>query len=170
MKQYKGFTLVELLLYIAIVVIVVGAIVMFLFVLQDSQVRNKVIAEVEQQGIQAIQEITKTIENARRIASPSPGSGGVLLELFMEEGDIDKIVFYEENGVLWEHQDLHEPVRLMNSRVQVSDLRFQNLATNGSPTSRDIIRVEFLLTYITATTKQIYNYSQHFYGSAILRQ
>ena len=53
-KNNKGFTLVEILLYMAIAGIIVLAISSLLFLITQSKIKNQVITDVEYQGIQVM--------------------------------------------------------------------------------------------------------------------
>lgn len=67
-----GFTLLELLLYVSISAVLLLSTVEFLDALLRSRVKNMVIAEVEQQGAQVLQQVTQAVRNSEAITTPAP--------------------------------------------------------------------------------------------------
>lgn len=67
-----GFTLIELLLYVSIAAILLLSIMTFIGALLESRVKNTSIAEVEQQGVQVLQQVTQAVRNSETIITPSP--------------------------------------------------------------------------------------------------
>ena len=66
----KSFTLIELLLYVSIVGAIIFSVAGFLSLSMQSRVKNQIISEVEQQGVQVMQSLTQTIRNASIISIP----------------------------------------------------------------------------------------------------
>jgi len=67
----KGFSLIELIIYIAVSSIMLVAIVSFVFVILQSRTRNFVINEVEDQGRKTADTIVRNIHNAESVDLPS---------------------------------------------------------------------------------------------------
>jgi len=80
-QSERGFTLVEVLLYLAISSIILGIISFFVFMMLETRVKNQTILEVEQQGLFVMQTISRTIRNAESINSPSVGASADSLSL-----------------------------------------------------------------------------------------
>lgn len=155
----RGFTLVELLLYVGIIGAVVLSMAGFLSLLMQSRVKNQTISEIEQQGIQVMQIITQTVRNAGNINSPTQGQTADSLS-------IDSTVFDLSTGTIRIAEGTSSPIFLTNSRVTASGLTFQNLSRTMTPGT---IRIQFTLTHINPEGRQEYNYNKTFYGSATLR-
>jgi Tfp pilus assembly protein FimT len=66
-RLLKGFTLVEMSLYVAICAILLLVLSSFLSFLLGARVRSQAITEVNQQGFQVMNLITQTIRNGRSI-------------------------------------------------------------------------------------------------------
>jgi len=137
----RGFTLIELLLYVSIVGAIIFSIAGFLSLLMQSRVKNQAIAEVEQQGIQAMQVITQTGRNA---------------------ADVNFTTAFDLFGGTMRQ----DAIPLTNSRVVASNLTFQNLSRTGTPGT---VRVQFTLTHINPSGRNEYDFNKTFYGSASLR-
>ena len=163
----KGFTLIELLLYVAISAVILLATSMFLSVLLQSRVKNQTVAEVEQQGLQVMQQITQAVRNADTIIAPSPGIHGILLSVNTIAPGNNPTVFDLASGVVRIKEGGAAVVPLTNSRVTVSGLIFSNLTRSGTPGT---IRVRFTITRVNATGRNEYSFSKTFIGAATLRQ
>jgi len=164
MKQ-KGFTLVELLLYVSLIGVVVMAAMALLSVLQGQRVRSQVILEVESQGEAAMRTITQTVRNATGINSPGEGVSASSLSVSVPSGALSPTVFDLSSGVLRITEGAGSAVSLTNSRVTVSSLTFDNLSRSGTPGT---VRISFVLSY-NATVGNEYSYSKTFISSATIR-
>ena len=71
MKTNKGYTLIELIIYISLVSIMLLGITSFTKMVLQTRIRNQIIIEVEQQGIQITQILTHAIRNAENIIQPT---------------------------------------------------------------------------------------------------
>ena len=103
-KKYaiqKGFTLVELLLYIGIAAVILLVSSLFLTTFLEARVKNQTISEVEQQGLLAIKAMTQSIRNAESITSPTLGGSGSTLTLEFTDSGLDPTVFSLSSGVLY---------------------------------------------------------------------
>lgn len=165
MKQ-KGFTLVELLLYLGLAAVLLLVISVFLAMLLQSRVKNQTVAEVEGQGAMVMNLITQTIRNAEGINSPAAGASAASLSLDAAGVSNDPTVFDLSSGTLRIQEGAAAPVALTSSQVTASSLSFQNLSRAGTPGT---VRVQFTLSYINPSGRNQYNYSKTFYASASLR-
>lgn len=169
MKSYqaqKGFTLIELLLYVGLSSVLLISISVFMASLVESRVKNQTIAEVEQQGLQAMQIITQIARNAEAITSPTIGSSGSSITLDVITGANDPTIFDTSGGVLRIKEGSGSPVELTNSRVTVSGLLFSNLSRASTP---GIVRIQFTLSYVNNLGRNEFDYSKTFISSASLR-
>jgi type II secretory pathway pseudopilin PulG len=94
-KQHRqgGYTLLELLLYIAIVGGLLTAVTFFLGVVVDSRVKNESISDVDNQGTAIMDSMTQTIRNATSITVPAAGASGSSLTLVVPTGSLSPTVF-----------------------------------------------------------------------------
>lgn len=77
----SGYTLIELLLYIAMIGALLTGVTMFFGTTLDARVKNQSISEVDQQGAQIMELITQTIRNADSVTTPAAGASGSTLTL-----------------------------------------------------------------------------------------
>jgi type II secretory pathway pseudopilin PulG len=166
-ETQKGFTLVELLLYVSLVGLMSFVIAAFVPLLLDTREKNTTIAEVEQQGALVLGRIAQEVRNAEAITSPSAGSNGSSLTLDVVAGADDPTVFDLSSGALRITQGAGSATDLTNSRVTVSDLDFENLSAAGTPGT---VQFSFTITHNNSSGRNAYDFSQSFVGSSSLRQ
>lgn len=164
--QNKGFTLLEVILYIGLLSIILTAIVSFSSMFVESRIKSQAIAEVEQQGLQTMQLITQTIRNAENITSPTTGSSAASLTLDVVTAGDDPTIFDLSGNAIRIKEGVGPNVNLTSARITASNLNFQNLSRASTP---GIIRVSFTLTHVNPNGRNEYNYSKTFYASASLR-
>lgn len=162
----KGFTLVEILLYLAVLSIIVFALSSFLFLAYTSRVRATVIAEVEQQGSQTMSIITQNIRNAVSITAPASGSTAASLTLTEYTGANSPTVFDQSGDTLRITEGVAAAVNITSNRVVVSNLSFQNLSRPSTP---GVVQIKFTLTHINPSNRGEYIYSKDFTSTASLR-
>lgn len=162
----KGFTLIELLLYTAISSVLILVISAFLSSLLQSRIKNQTIAEVEQQGVQVMQNITQTIRNAQSITSPTQGITTSSLTLDVVATSSDPIIFDLSGDAIRIKEGAASAIPLTNSHVTASALTFQNLSRSNTPGT---VRIQYTLTGVNPSGRNEYNFTKTFIGSASLR-
>jgi len=165
-NNQQGFTLIELMLYVAIASVVLLMVTSFFQMTLAAKIKNRTILEVEQQGMQIMQIITQTIINSEAIISPTPGNSSTGLTLDVVSAVDDPTIFDLSSGTIRITQGVGVPVNLSSSLVNVDSLIFQNLSKTDTP---GILRVEFTLSYINNTGRNEFNWSKNFYSSISLR-
>lgn len=163
-NQPKGFTLIELILYIGISSFILLSITLFATLMIQGRIKSEVINEVEQQGYQVMQLITQNIRNAKNINNPASGESETLL-LGMD-GDTDPIQFILKDSTLYIQEGGGEMIHLTNNQVEVSKLNFVNNSRSNTPGA---IHIEFTLSHKNSSEKNEYHFQKTFKSSASLR-
>lgn len=163
----QGFTLIELLLYVGICATLLLVVSLFFGQLLESRIKNQTIAEVEGQGLEIMQHITRTIRNAQSVISPLPGLSSSSLSLDVTDPTDDPTLFTLVSETLHITEGLSAPIALTNARVSASGIIFQNLSRSDTPGT---IRVQFTLAHVNPLGRNEYAYAKTFIGSASLRQ
>ncbi len=164
----RGFTLLELLLYIAVSSVVLGVVASFYSTLITARIKHQTITEVEQQGEQALRLITQALRNAESITSPGGGSSGDTLVLDMYDSVDDPTTFDLSSGSMRACRGSGcTATAITGSTVTVSGVTFQNLSRASTP---GVVRITFTLNRSTTSGRNEYDYSKTFYASASLRQ
>lgn len=163
----KGFTLVELLLYVGISSVILFVISMFLGAMLQSQVKNQAILEVEQQGMYVLSLMTRTVRNSEAITNPTTGLSDSSLSLSMPTPLVNPSLFSVSSGVLFVTEGIGSPVALTNNRVTVSDFIIENLSrasTSGT------VKIQFKISYKNPSGRNEYDFSKTFYGNATINK
>lgn len=154
-----GFSLVEVLLYLAIVSVMILVITTFSFTFFQSRIKNQTIAEVEQQGIQVMNMISFEMRNAEDFSINAPDD--------ITLNSTDPIRFYLQNERLFVQRGVTgSPIELTSSRLIVSDVLFEDLTRSGTSGT---IRFNFTLTHVNPEGRNEYDYQKTFISSATIR-
>jgi GxxExxY protein len=163
----KGFTLLEILLSIAIASIlfaVVGS--LFVSVLQN-RVKMQSIAEIEETGMQIVQLLTQSIRNAEGINSPAAAATGTSLSLDVVTAGDDPTVFDLNSGAIRIKEGAAAAINLSSSKMTASALSFQNVSGTNAPGS---VTYTFTLTLVNPEGRNEYTYAKTFTGATSLRK
>lgn len=159
----SGFTLIELLLYVAIMGILLTSLVGFLSMVLVSQTKNQTVSEVSEQGIFAMDYITRTVRNATTITTPTPGTTSSSLTMTVPIGASSPTIFSLNGTTLQVKEGAATEVALTGSNINVTNLTFKNLTQSGSS---PIIQVSFTLDRSSNSTLQEYSFQKTFTSSA----
>jgi Tfp pilus assembly protein PilW len=162
----QGFTLVELLLYVALTGTMLFALSTFFMALLQARVKNQAIAEVEQQGLQVIQSFTQVARNAQAITAPVAGSSANSTTFDVVLAGDDPTIFDISGGQIRIKEGAAAAIPLTSTSVTASGLTFTNL-TIGTTDGTE--RIEFTLTYVNPSGRNEFDYSKTFYASATIR-
>ncbi|PIR93807.1 hypothetical protein COT97_04605 [Candidatus Falkowbacteria bacterium CG10_big_fil_rev_8_21_14_0_10_39_11] len=162
----SGFTLIELILYIGILSVIMGAVATLLFTFMQLRAKNQVIGEVEGQGTAAIEYISQGIRNSQAITSPTIGTSGSSLILDVVDAGNDPTTFSLSGTTLQVQFGAGSAIDLNSSVVEVSGLTFYNYSRDNTP---GLILVEFTLTHVNPEGTQEYEYQKTFTTAASLR-
>ncbi len=166
MMKKSGFTLVEMLLYMAILSVILFALSSFAFMSFQSRIKNQTIAEVEQQGNQIMDIILQTVRNSAAINSPAVQASGTSLSVNTYFGATTPTVFALSGSNIQMTEGAGSAVNLTGGRVAASVVSFSNLSESGAP---GMVRAQFTLTYINNAGTNEYDFNKTFYGTASLR-
>ena len=163
----KGYTLIELLLYISLVSVLLFSLSYFWANTVTARIKNQTILEVEEVGTEAMNNITQSIRNADSITAPTAGVSGQSLTLANSNVAINPTVFDLASGTLRIKEGSNAVVNITSDKLTISNLSFANLSNTASP---GIIRVTFTVTYKNTTGRNEYDFSKTFYDSAAIRK
>lgn len=166
-RSHKGFTLVEMVLYVSLCSIFLLTLSTLLTFLLETRVRSQAIAEVNQQGFQVMNMITQTVRNGRSVEVPSIGTSSTTLSVTTPVPVQSPTVFDVSSGTVRIKEGSGNPVALTNSRVNVTELQFQNVSSIAS--TEKSIKVLFTIQHINLGGRSEYTFTKSFTGSATLR-
>ncbi len=166
----KGYTIIEMLLYIAIFSLIIGSILSVAMSIADQRIQNQVTQEVDYQGNMAINNITQNLRNANSINNPTPTNTSSSVSFNSPTASNNPIVYdaVSDQGVnkLRLRIGAMPSEYLTSSRVNISNLSISNRAISGG---RDSIYISFTLSYHNPANKPQLNYQKNFYGVTTLR-
>ncbi|MBU1132013.1 prepilin-type N-terminal cleavage/methylation domain-containing protein [Patescibacteria group bacterium] len=170
MKE-KGFTLIETIIYIAIISI---AMVSFIsFSLSVSEARNKTytVEEVQSNARVSLQFITQRIMAAAavNVGASTFGTDPGVLSLAMADAAKNPTIISLNNddGTLQIKEGLSAAIPITSDRIKVTNLVFTNLT---SASYRENIRVQFTSAYKNTNPDVEFNYAQSWQTAVSLRQ
>lgn len=142
----KGFTLTEVLVYVAVLTIIFSAVVSLFLGISRSNVRAKVIRETLNNSKRAMEIMTYEIREAKSIYTPtsdfSPSTGQLSLETakYLLEGENTSYIdFYLCEKRLCLKKEGQDPVALTSDRVEINHLQFSQITTTSTTPSIQII-------------------------------
>lgn len=166
LQSQKGFTLVEMVLYVALCSLLLLSLSGLTSFLLETRTRSQAINEVNQQGSQVMSLITQTIRNAKSVESPSIGSNSPSLSITTVNPLLNPTVFSLSSTTVVISEGGKPAIALTNSRVSVSSLLFQNVSSTSSPEKN--IRISFTVDSVNKSGRGEYSYTKTFNGSAII--
>lgn len=163
MKKLKSFTLIELVLYIALSGTIVFSITVLAVMSLQIREKNKAILEVENQGASILEKLSYQVRNASDITIPLPTASSGNMTLQVDEASKNPTVFSVIDNRLQIKQGANLAQDLNSSNILISGLSFSNLSTGTE--KPDEIKITFTLTYDINDIK----YEKKFYGAASQR-
>jgi len=152
----SGITLIELLIYIAIIAAVLFIITGFLWDIILGSVKESSYQEVQQNARFALTKITQEVKKATGINSPfSPGGSADSLYLIMAASHLNPTVFDVAEGklrVTYCSGCLNQrgPYDLTSDQVIVRNISFTNLSYLDTPGT---VRIEATIEHINPTNR-----------------
>ncbi|NTU69564.1 hypothetical protein HGB13_01885 [bacterium] len=163
----QGSSLLEALLYIALLSMIIVSIGTFYSLMIRERVRNNTISEVEQQGQFIIDNITQSIRNAQSISSPAPQASASSLTLIMQDAGVSPTIFSLASGNLSIQEGLASAINLNGTNLEVTSLGFTNMTRSGTAGN---IKIDLTLRYKNPGSRYEYTYTKIFNTSASIRQ
>jgi type II secretory pathway pseudopilin PulG len=158
----RGFTLIEVVLYVALYSILIGGVVVALYSLFESQERNQSIAQLEEEGDFIVAKINYSIESSTIVSAPQVY--GRSLDLVDSTGKETDIYLERGNVVINSNND---PQILNADSISVQDLTFTHTTLSNPDESFDTIDGTFTAS---ASTTDGHTVSRLFYFHAVSNQ
>lgn len=157
LRHRPGTTLIELLIFLAIMAMVVSVTIPMLFTAAENRVLQQTISIVEQNGTQVLQNMGLKVRNAEKILYPAAGQAGSYLVLQTGSGGTNPTIIGSQSGaVVIIQRNLKETIS--NEQVGIYDFRVRNTST--SPTSQSVA-ISFVVTR-TIRLQQPHSYTRAF--------
>lgn len=145
-KESGGFTLLEILVYIAILSLVLFLICSFIFWMNSSNTKTKAKREALENTRRALEIITYEIKGAKNIYAPTTTSNQLSLETYRylpDDEDNSFIDFFLCGSRICLKKESQDPIFLTSDAVEVEQLEFRQISTNGSPSIKISLTVNY---------------------------
>ncbi len=159
----RASTMVELMLYLALLGLVISSVMPLLFMSAEDRLLQQTIAVVEENGTQALQNLTLRIRNAERIVSPTPGNTASVLVLQTASGATNPTVIGSSSGSIV----IIEGTRMQtitSPQIGVTNFKVRNTSTSST---RQSLEISFNIARITRLL-QPHSYFQYYNTSITL--
>lgn len=167
----KGFTLIETLIYVAIVSTVVAGFIAFALSIAESRNSSFVVQEVQANARMAMKKISQKVRLAESImiASTTWGTDPGVLYLQMSSSTVNPTIISltADNGQLQIREGASANQVLTSSEVKISNLVFTNYS---SSTSRGNIQINLTAEYNGTGSSRSYIYSYSLQTAVSLRK
>ncbi len=164
----KGFTLIELVIYMAVFAILITSITLFAISFVKSTTKSRIKKEVSLGTYSAMKAIVYELKRANSVYTPtsifSNHPGQLSLETSQELPDGEQVTyldFYLDNdNKLYIKRENQDPQLLISENLRVTNLEFEYLAA-----SSEAVRINLTLEYDTPASEYQYSYSLSSSGS-----
>lgn len=161
--QQKGFTLLELILYIAIVSVVLLSFTTFALRFAHASAKARVVGEVEYNAKLVQDRMIDAIRHAEAVndGASTFGSDPGVLSLDMVDAGEDPTVFSltSDDGSFQVNIAGAGDVPITSDRVQITNLFFTDLTTDDE---LGVIQVQYTVTAVSPTNSPLFEYEQSY--------
>ncbi|XOU94295.1 MAG: PilW family protein [Candidatus Kerfeldbacteria bacterium] len=166
-KQQQGITMIETLVYLALVSGILLAATSFAWNIINNRTKAFSIQEVEQNGRFITQKIAGVIKEANAITFPLVGNTASNLDLEMNDGGTQTISI-NLNGDDLEWQEDAGPTVLLNSnQVRITSMDFVNMSSTNNRTQN--IKLVMIIEHVNPAGRTEYEFTEDFETTIELR-
>lgn len=171
MKSRKGFTLVELLVYIAIFAILIVAITLFAIAFIKTATRSRIKNEVTLGAYSVMKTMVYEIKRANKVYIPTSvfdsHPGQISLETSQELPSGEETTYLDfyldSDNRLYIKRESQDAQILISENLKVTNLEFKHLGS-----SSESVQINLILEYDTPASE--YQYSYNLTSSASIRK
>lgn len=168
MKDPKGFTLTEILVYIALFSLLISAVISFTLWAFRSYAKARAIREVSADAKRTMEMIALSVKTAESVYTPTTNAHQLSLETkqFLPEGETNSYLdFYFCQGHICLKKESEAPIVLTGQETEVSDLSFEVIGF--SPPS---VKINLFLNFKNPENKPEYEASINLSSTVCLRR
>lgn len=170
-EEHTGFTLIELVVYIAIFIILITTITLFAIDFINTNTRNRIKKDVSLAAYSVIDAIIYEIERANSVYTPTsvfnnnPGQLSLETSQGLPPGEtISYVDFYlDSNSKIYMKREGQNPQLIIPENLKVTDLEFEYFAS-----ASESVRINLTLGNITSASEKEFLYTLN--SSATIRK
>jgi len=167
LSRNEGFTLIELIIYSAIICVFLVGASTFAWQIIQGNIKVEAYREVEQNANFAMEKITKAIRNSSKIVEPEePGDETDYLFLKMPDPAKTLTKFKISDGKITMSEGKMSPYPLTTDRVEVTNLKFTNLSYKDTPGT---VKIEMTIEHLNPAGRSEYQALINLENSVSLR-
>ncbi len=136
--KQAGFTLVETILYLSLLVVIVNLIAGVGLHVLSSMLAVDGDEELQYNTLFITEKIKQAISESGSILSPLPGQASSTVVLEVSDPDLDPFVLWLEEGSLWSQSGSNLPMELSGEAVSLSEIIFTNVTQSSSTESLNV--------------------------------
>ncbi len=152
--HHSGTTLVELLLFLAIMGIIMTSLFPIIFSAPENRLFQNNISAVEHNGAQVLVNTTRRIQNAERIISPIIDASSSFLVLQHASGSLNPTIIGESGGIVYVFEGSAKRA-ISTPDVSVSQFMVKN--TSASATRQSVLMSFFVMRVSNLRPDRPYN-------------
>lgn len=167
-NKQKSFTLMEILVYVAVLAILVSAVSSYFLWTTRSNAKARAMREVADNARRAMEQMTYEIKEAKSIYTPTTTANQLSLETakYLPTGETTSYIdFYLCGTQLCLKKESQNPIALTSDRVKVSNIVFSQVVTSNVPS----IQINLKIDYKTSATRPEYQASINLQSTVSLR-
>jgi len=164
----NGFTLTEILVYLAVAFIVIAVIVAFIFWLTDLNNRNKISRETLNCAKRAMEIMSQEIKDAKSVYTPTTSDSQLSLETakYLPVGESSTYIdFYLCDSRLCLKKESQDSIALTPENMEITALNFTHIVS-GETSS---IKIDLIIEYENPSNRPEYNFSSSLSSTVSLR-
>ncbi|KKR55702.1 MAG: hypothetical protein UT92_C0001G0045 [Candidatus Curtissbacteria bacterium GW2011_GWA1_40_24] len=145
----KGLTLIETIIYLALVFLIITTATSAIYPIINNADRSQAWVEVENEANFIIRKISWAMNNVSTINSPAANGTLTVLSLTKNNFSPNPIVFDIDDGDFRMTLGTSSPVVISSGNVRISNALFKHTASSGLPSMAE---VNFDISYANAST------------------
>jgi prepilin-type N-terminal cleavage/methylation domain-containing protein len=166
-KSESGFTLLEVIVYLALFAIVSSGVVLLTLNAYYSRAKAVSIDEVSQNSRLVMGQIAQAIRNASSITSPATSTTSTLIRLQMPNSTRNPTYFDLSSGAVVTKVGSNATSTLTSHKVKVNDFFFHNISYAKTPGAA---RLQMTIQYASSTLGREYQYERTYYATETIRK
>lgn len=167
-RLLKGFTLIEILVYIGVLSIILVSVLSFLIWSAHSNTKIAVMRETLDNARRAMEVLNSEIRESKSIYTPTTASDQLSLETtkHLPEGEETAYIdFYLCGSQICLKKESQQPIALTSDNVEITNLVFTRIVTNGIPS----VQIDLTVNYKNPNNRPEYQASVNLKSTVSLR-
>lgn len=149
-REGKGFTLMEVVMYIALFGVLFGSGVVTVYSVVDSSGKNQARARLQAEGEFLLAKIVYGLSGVQNISMPGVGVSGSRLTLTKHDGSSFGL-HATGSALMLQTSDMNVPINASTVAVVPNTLVFTHIAPTGNGVNLESVKTEFALMTLTPT-------------------